>query len=554
MILVVGGPLYAQKSLWDRPVSNAQALIDSLEHKLPVMSKPAKLKNLNMLAEAYWELNPDKSVHYGMEALALADELNYPKEEGYALLNICQGYLVNDAYDQALDYGLKSLKVREEVGDPYDIAYTLRTLGWLYYDIGYFDNALEYHFKVLDIHKELGDDERIAYSYNSLGLIYESKNDHVKAISYNTQSLRLKLPFGNKERIASSHINLGISYAALNELDLAEENLEKALELISPTREYFERVELLNELAYVNFRRKNYELGEQLLNEARQFIDSLKVNKVLKERNYWLSSQLYREKGNYKKSLDFFIAYDFIKRDIQSDDKQNRLAEMRILYEAERRENEVKLLKQEKEAEAQRKNTLAVGILLVVVIALLIVNRLVSGMKKNKKIFKINQNLIKVQLEKEEVESSRLKDRLEYRKKELTNLGLFIAQRNETYQGLTSALKNFDFLDREDAEKKIKSLINDFESRLKINEDIDGFYSDVEHLHDDFFFRLKEKFPNLTDNDMRLAAQLRLNLSSKEISSLNNISVKSVEISRYRLRKKLELAPDDILSDYLREV
>lgn len=518
------------------------------------MQKEEKLKNLNLLAEAYWEINADKTILFGMEALALAEELNQAKEEGYALLNICQGYLVNDAYDQALDYGLKSLKVREEVGDLADIAYTLRTIGWLYYDIGYFDNALDYHFKVLDIHKELGDDERIAYSYNSLGLIYASKNDHVKAISYSTQSLRLKKPFGNKERIASSHINLGISYAALGELDLAEENLEEALALIIPFREYFERVELLNELAFVHLQRKNYKLGEKHLVEARQYIDSLSVTQVLKERNYYLSSALYKEMGDHKRALEFFSAYDSIKGEILSDEKQNRLAEMRILYEAERRENEVKLLKQEKEAEEQRKNALLIGIILIVIITILIVNRLFSGMRKNKKIFEINQNLIKIKLEKEEVESTRLKDRLEYRKKELTNMGLFIAQRNETYHGLANSLRNFDFIDRDDAEHKIKSLISDFENRLKINEDIDGFYSDVEHLHDDFFFRLKEKFPNLTDNDMRMAAQLRLNLSSKEISSLNNISVKSVEISRYRLRKKLELAPEDILTDYLREV
>lgn len=554
LLVAIDSNLLAQDSMWDKPVTNARTQIDSLENRLPSIHKSVRLKSLNILAEAYWEINADKTIRYGLEALKLARELDQPKEEGYALLNICQGYLFNDAYDLALDYGLKSLKIREQIGDPFDIAFTLRTIGWLYYDIGHYDNALDYHFKVLEIHKGLGDDERIAYSYNSLGLIYAKKNDHLKAISYSNESLRLKKPFGNMERIASSHINLGTSYAALGELDLAEQNLEEALTLIGATQEYYERVELLNELAYVHLQRKNYQLSEQYLDEARHFIDSLSVTKVLRERNYYLSSVLYRELGDFKQSLEYLTAYDSIQKEILSDEKQNRLAEMRILYEAERRENEVKLLKQEKEAEAQRKNALIIGIILVVIIALLIVNRLVSGMRKNKKIFEINENLIKVQLEKEEVESTRLKDKLEYRKNELTNLGLFIAQRNETYQNLSEALKNFDFLDREDAERKIKSLISDFESRLKINEDIDGFYSDVEQLHDDFFFRLKEKFPNLTDNDMRLAAQLRLNLSSKEISLLNNISVKSVEISRYRLRKKLELAPEDILTDFLREM
>ncbi len=544
----------AQSSMWDKPIISSRALIDSLEVLLPQMSSEERVKNLNLLAEAYWEVNADKTIEYGQQALTLARRLHDQKEEGYALLNICQGFLFNDAYDQALDYGLKSLSVREAVGEAKDIAFTLRTLGWLYYDIGYLDHALNYHYKVLEIHQELKDNERIAYSYNSLGLIYAKKSEHEKAIDYFDKSLKLKKPFSNDVRISESLKNLGISYAAIGHLDLAEANLKKALTLIDNTKDYYDRVETLNELALVYFHRKMYDQSLTYLKEARIYIASLNVNKVLKERNYQISAELYHQLGDHEQALTFFKAYDSIKKEILSDEKQYRLAEMRILYEAERRENEVRLLKQEKEAEGLRKNALFVGIILLLVIGVLIVNRLVSGMKKNKKIFEINQNLVKVQLEKEEVESARLKERLEYRKKELTKMGLFISQRNETYQLLANSLKKFDFLDRADADQKIKSLISEFESRLKINEDIDGFYSDVEQLHDDFFFRLKEKFPNLTDNDMRLAAQLRLNLSSKEISSLNNISVKSVEISRYRLRKKLELDPDDILTDYLRDV
>ena len=544
----------AQSSMWDKPIISSRALIDSLEVLLPQMSSEERVKNLNLLAEAYWEVNADKTIEYGQQALTLARRLHDQKEEGYALLNICQGFLFNDAYDQALDYGLKSLSVREAVDEAKDIAFTLRTLGWLYYDIGYLDHALNYHYKVLEIHQELKDKERIAYSYNSLGLIYAKKSEHQKAIDYFDKSLKLKKPFSNDVRISESLKNLGISYAAIGHLDLAEANLKKALTLIDNTKDYYDRVETLNELALVYFHRKMYDQSLTYLKEARIYIASLNVNKVLKERNYQISAELYHQLGDHEQALTFFKAYDSIKKEILSDEKQYRLAEMRILYEAERRENEVRLLKQEKEAEELRKNALFVGIILLLVIGVLIVNRLVSGMKKNKKIFEINQNLVKVQLEKEEVESARLKERLEYRKKELTKMGLFISQRNETYQLLANSLKKFDFLDRADADQKIKSLISEFESRLKINEDIDGFYSDVEQLHDDFFFRLKEKFPNLTDNDMRLAAQLRLNLSSKEISSLNNISVKSVEISRYRLRKKLELDPDDILTDYLRNV
>ena len=67
----------------------------------------------------------------------------------------------------------------------------------------------------------------------------------------------------------------------------------------------------------------------------------------------------------------------------------------------------------------------------------------------------------------------------------------------------------------------------------------------------DFFDKLKSKHPGLTSNDLRLCAYLRLNFTSKEIAPLLNISVKSVEIKRYRLRKKMELPHELNLTDYI---
>jgi len=70
----------------------------------------------------------------------------------------------------------------------------------------------------------------------------------------------------------------------------------------------------------------------------------------------------------------------------------------------------------------------------------------------------------------------------------------------------------------------------------------------------DFLKKIKSSHPALTSNDLRLCAYLRLNLSSKEIAPLLNISSRSVEVKRYRLRKKLGLSHEDSLSDYILEI
>ncbi|RMG70296.1 MAG: transcriptional regulator, partial [Bacteroidetes bacterium] len=77
------------------------------------------------------------------------------------------------------------------------------------------------------------------------------------------------------------------------------------------------------------------------------------------------------------------------------------------------------------------------------------------------------------------------------------------------------------------------------------------FEEHFRQVHDQFFKRLKADYPELTPGDLRLAAYLRLNLSSKEIAPMLNISIRGVENKRYRLRKKMDLQNDDNLIEAL---
>src|SRR5690606_25424916 len=77
------------------------------------------------------------------------------------------------------------------------------------------------------------------------------------------------------------------------------------------------------------------------------------------------------------------------------------------------------------------------------------------------------------------------------------------------------------------------------------------FEQSFNRAHEDFFRELKHRHPELTPNDLRLCAYLKMNISSKEIAPLLNISVRGVEIRRYRLRKKLNLEHDDNLVEYM---
>jgi DNA-binding NarL/FixJ family response regulator len=87
----------------------------------------------------------------------------------------------------------------------------------------------------------------------------------------------------------------------------------------------------------------------------------------------------------------------------------------------------------------------------------------------------------------------------------------------------------------------------------KSDEDWSRFALYFDEVHNNYLTTLKTKFPQLSNTDLKLCAYLRLNLSSKEIAQLLNISLKGVEVSRYRLRKKLGLATEVNLHDFLLE-
>jgi DNA-binding CsgD family transcriptional regulator len=99
--------------------------------------------------------------------------------------------------------------------------------------------------------------------------------------------------------------------------------------------------------------------------------------------------------------------------------------------------------------------------------------------------------------------------------------------------------------------EEFKKIIRILKEEDKLDKDWEHFAIHFDNVHSDFLKDLKEHYPNLSANELKLCAYLRMNLSSKEIAQLMNISVRGVEISRYRLRKKLQIPTETNLFDFL---
>ena len=101
------------------------------------------------------------------------------------------------------------------------------------------------------------------------------------------------------------------------------------------------------------------------------------------------------------------------------------------------------------------------------------------------------------------------------------------------------------------AYQKLHRLI---ERNLSSDKDWRVFEANFNQVHEGFLKKLLTQYPNLSKGDLKLAAFLRMNLSSKEIAGFLNITVQSVELKRHRLRQKINLPPDKSLSEFIMQV
>ncbi|MDQ1332828.1 MAG: inorganic phosphate transporter, PiT family, partial [Bacteroidota bacterium] len=153
------------------------------------------------------------------------------------------------------------------------------------------------------------------------------------------------------------------------------------------------------------------------------------------------------------------------------------------------------------------------------------------------------------------LENSFLHSEIETKRKELLEYALSIVEQKEYFEKISDDLKKIMSEKRTEVrDEKIRNMEVDIRQRMSFADKVEDFNLRTEKMHKDFTGRLIQLFPDLSANDKKLAVFLRLGISSKEIATLLNISPKSVEINRYRLRKKLGLGRGVNLTQFINNI
>lgn len=181
------------------------------------------------------------------------------------------------------------------------------------------------------------------------------------------------------------------------------------------------------------------------------------------------------------------------------------------------------------------------------------------SLKHERDISEARQQFIAESLESEKrmvlLEKEKMESEISHKNKQLAISVSGLLKKNEFLIQLKEEMARIsDKISSPAAEERLKKIIARVEDNLEADNEYEQFEDHFDAVHDNFLKTIKKQFPQLTPKDLRLCACLRMNLSTKEIAPLMNISPRGVEISRYRLRKKMNLPHDANLTEFMLNV
>lgn len=446
-------------------------------------------------------------------------------------------------YKIALEETLKSMRMFDTIQEePWQDADTKKQLGYIEYLQGNHTNAIAYYSGALDMYNDLGDKVWQCRTYCDIGKSYLAIENLEKAEDSFEKSLALAKELNILDMEVNSLLQLGIlSKKRLDYVkayDLLHQSLQKNFNFGSKLNESTIRNEIGNVLAFQG----DYTFSMYHLNTALKIADSLgtldQQQKAYKYRAY--TNEAFDRPANALKDERKFQK---INDSIFNLTKSQQIEELKTIYETEKKEAEIALqekeietLNQEVEISNLRKGLYAGGM----ASALALFGLSVFGYRQ-----RIRKN--KIAREKQE---EIYRQEIEHKKKELTSQTLHLVQKNTFIQELKENLENLKGSpDKFKAEfRRIVMLLKKENASDKDWEVFKTYFADV---HNDFDQKLKTLYPDISEKEIRLAAFLRMNLTTKEIAATLNVLPDSILKSKYRLKKKLELDKETDLNQFL---
>lgn len=505
--------------------------------------------SLNQLA-AVDTLSFYERIKISERAFSIAQEKNYPAGQYKAALMAGMSHMGLSQLEEAIGYFQSAYELGEETGEAAWVAESRFHLGEVYYYLNNTEQAKAAFKEALAQFEALDSTKWIGVVKNALGVIlYYGDEDKAAGAKLYEEAYQILSSNGFEGEAQGALNNLADHYFNEGKIEQAQQYFEKVLAIDRKYKSSFgETLSLLN-LGWCYRKKEQYDEAISLIQESLRISQREGINQHLML-GYSELSLTYKMKGDFEQALLESEKYIQLKDSLDRIQKDQRLTDLMLQFETEKKEQELELSQQrlaqfeDQEMISRLTTYLLLGAAcLSFVVAFLFISR-----------NKVKRQLAESELQNEKLASQQLQLQLNSKKQDLTNLALDISRKNRFSTKVHESLQDINRTsDAQERKKKIQALVRLTSNHLRINEDAQEFQVNIDTVNNDFFNKLDKHFDGLTANDKNLCGLIRLNLSSKDIAAIKNISPKSVEMGRYRLRKKLNLSSEKDLSEFLQK-
>ncbi len=509
----------------------------------------------------------NQAISYFQRAIPVAVILGNKYQLALLYEDIGDAFKQQGRIDKAAESYNRSLSKALQIKDDQLAANVYNSLGGLFLDQNNPDVARTNFLRALQIHLKMENQAGLAKVYNNIAEVFRYERQYDSALTYYDKSIQLN-------RLLINKLWLGVNYQNKAETYLALKDQAKTYEFLTKARELFVEIDDFEHLAAIDITLANYHLshGQQKMAEksylnAYQKAKEINALRLVRQAAHGLAA-LYEKAGDLNNAFFYLKQYTQIQDSLFNNEMAVKLANYQSKTQLEEivnaktnNEEQIKTYEKNRRINLFVTNASLLVILLLLIIGYLLIKRHKGTLNieraiaaKNDEIHRTQQALMEAELKNKELDALQLNTKLAEKDYNLINMALQIAKNNEFTNDLKKTIKEIRSAKDSDRDKKISDLMLSLNHYNRSSKDLERFLNEVEKSNATFFKKLSDQFPDLTENEKQLAAMLRIDLSSKEIAALNNISTKAVEMSRYRLRKKLGMENNDNLNNFFQKL
>ena len=515
----------------------------------------AAASSLNVLANSYKRKGAlEKAIDYYQKAFNLYKQSNYPTGQGIVKTNLGRVYLQIKDYPKALSTYFEAKDIYDQHGLMKGKASISRRLAEVYEDIGDFKEALTYSEEGLIINRELQLTKEVAIALTQVAL------HKIRLGQFDEAESDLREAMNHAKEIRNDYI-LTEAYCHLGDLSFKRKAFKEAYQFFELADDLNNNLNNNEHLVLITLGKARIFFEASKLREALRYSElSYQTAKTIKDLNTLsqasdLLANVNSRLGNHRSAHAFQKEFKILSDSILNENVIKTVIRMDLerMHELEKQELEAKRqmesIAYEREIERGKaiQYSLLVGAFVAIAFAIIVYRFYKLKQSANKQLKEKNQRLHELR-ESEKLFSN---EALAAKDRELATLAMASHEKNTLLNKLQETVGHIENQIDKKLKADLKEIKKSIETSYSLDKSWDSFLHRFEDVHPRFFQALKKTNPNLTMEDLKLSAYIKIGMSNKEIAHVTHLTPGSVKTKVHRLKVKLNMGPDDNIRDII---